>query len=197
MTHVRGWKQFFIVVVLAVVAVLASACGVSLQERANILDPEDVPYNLLDATTTTLAPAVSQGDEATVCLVLDGKLLAVGRAGLDLASPNLLKELAILGPTEGEASLLIRSVLPDEEMLLSIATEAGHALVDLSVEFSDLPTDQQLLLVAQLTCTLTSQPNVTHVMFLLEGEPIAVPSGDGSMVSGSVNRLDYEDLIVN
>lgn len=185
-----------IVVAIAVSLVLTS-CGVTLQENAHVFDPEVVPYNLLDATTTTLAPAISQGDEATVCLVLDGKLLAVGRAGLDLTSPNLLKELAILGPTEGEASLLIRSVLPDEDMLVSISTEAGHAVVDLSVEFSDLPTDQQLLLVAQITCTLTSQPNVTHVMFTLEGESIAVPSGDGSMVSGSVNRLDYEELIVN
>jgi spore germination protein GerM len=60
---------------------------------------------------------------------------------------------------------------------------------------TELGGDEQLLAVAQLVCTLTARPGVGPVSFTLEGAPVDVPTGDGSLTSGPVSRDDYADLL--
>lgn len=170
---------------------LLGACGVPLDDSARVRAPEDVPYDLLSSTTTTAA-ASDAGQDTTVCLASDGTLFTVGR---DRRGATLL-DLVTRGPTEGESRLGLRSAM-DDDAISSVTTENGTASVELGEEFAEMPGNQQLLAVAQVTCTLTAQPGIARVAFLLSGERVDVPVQGGSLVSRPVTRSDYARLYAN
>lgn len=177
----------------AAVVAAAVSCGVRADEQAHVVPAEDVPFDLLDATTTTTADPASGGDQdTTACLALDGLLLSLPRQG----GADTLLALVVGGPTEGEAGLRLRSAV-DEDTVSDVTLSGDMARVDLTDSFAELPGDQQLLAVAQVTCTLTAQPDVRRVSFRLAGEPVEVPVQGGSLVGRPVVRADYGRLIVN
>lgn len=176
---------------------VAGACGVPVDSDARVVADEDVPYGLLSATTTTVRAAESQGDETSICLVIDGSLLAVGRDRSGESALSTLTQLVLAGPTEGEASLGLRSALSSERMVTAVLPLGPLVQVQLGSEFAELPADQQLLAVAQITCTLTTQPGIQRVSFSLAGRDIEVPTQDGSLVARPVERSDYAELIAN
>lgn len=180
-------------VVLAL-CVLAG-CGVQLQSSAHTTPAEDVPYDLLSPTTSTLRSA-DQDAETSVCLHLGESLIVLNRsiAGeLPLDSPLALLQAA---PTEGESRLGVRSALEPDDVA-AVTIEGSEATVELAREFSFLAADQQLLAVAQMTCTLTDQPEVESVRFLLDDVVVAVPVTGGQLVERPVGREDYSQLILN
>ena len=178
-------------------AALLGACGVPVDERATPVPPEAVPYELLESTTTIAAPDSPAGADTNICLTLDSTVLALGRsrdASSDLGS---LLGIVVAGPTEGEARLGLRSALTGDEPVVAVRRSDGGAEVELGTDFADLPADQQLLAVAQMTCALTAQPGVRQVTFLLDERQIEVPIQGGSLVSRAVTRDDYARLIAN
>jgi hypothetical protein len=178
-------------------AVLAGACGVPADRNASVTDDADVPYDLLSPTTTTLLAGEPVGGETTICLEIDGLLLSLGR-DRD-GDPPLDDDLALIsaGPTEGEASLGVRNVLEGGDPVLEVRRTRDLVEVELSDEFVDLPANQQLLAVAQITCTLTSQPGIARVSFRLDERELEVPLQGGELVGRPVTRTDYADLIAN
>lgn len=176
---------------------LAASCGVPVDREATQIPPEDVPYELLDATTTSVVPDAPEGGDTSICLTLESAVLAVGRSR-DGSSPlDSLLDIVSAGPTEGEAGLGLRSALTGDEPVLSVRRADGGAEVELGADFAELPADQQLLAVAQMTCALTAQPGVARVTFLLDDRQIEVPVQGGSLVSRAVTRDDYARLIAN
>jgi len=186
-------------VAVAIVAVVAttSSCGVTTDDTAQRVDAAQVPYDLLDSTTTTLLAADAQGVETSVCLVLNGSVLSVGRDRSGEPPLDTLLQLLLAGPTEGETTLGLRSALSTADMVTTTTTLGSIVRVELGNDFAELPGDQQLLAVAQMTCTLTTQPGVESLSFRLADKDIEVPVGDGSIVSRPVTRADYVNLIVN
>lgn len=185
---------------LAVIAAMfatAAACGVPVDSGARVTPPDDVPYDLLDSTTTSLVAADTQGVETSICLALNGSVLSVGRDRTGEPPLDTLEQLVLAGPTTGETQLGLRSALSTADMVTRIVTQGTMVRVELGPDFADLPGDQQLLAVAQMTCTLTTQPNISTVSFTLAGKDIEVPIQDGSIVSRPVTRADYARLIAN
>lgn len=176
---------------------LVGACGVPLDSEARVTDASDVPYDLLASTTTSLVGAAAQGDETSICLAINGSVLSVGRDRSGEPPLDTLLELVLAGPTEGEARLGLRSALSTQNMVSGVVPLATVAQVQLGPDFALLPGDQQLLAVAQMTCTLTTQPDVERVSFTLGAKDIEVPIEDGSLVSRPVTREDYVKLIAN
>lgn len=82
-------------------------------------------------------------------------------------------------------------------MVASVSVSRGIASVDLRSSVEDLSGRNQLLAFAQLVCTLTAQPGIGSVAFTVDGQPIEVPRGDGSLTSGSVSRDAYASLITS
>jgi hypothetical protein len=173
-----------------------ASCGVPVDEAAEPRPREQIPFDLLDESTTTSPPAGGPaGEETVVCLELEGGLLSVGRAR-EGPGAEALVALAATPPTPGEARLGLRSSV-DRDSIEGVTAADGIATVDLDAEFAELPADRQLLAVAQLTCTLTAQPEASRVRFRLEGERIEVPVQGGALVRRPVTRTDYERLIAN
>lgn len=177
------------------VAAVVTACGVPSDRSAVLVDDDTVPYDLLSPTTTAQAGAAT-GRETTICLVVDGVLLSLGR---ERNSGALDSDLALVTdpPTEGEASLGVRSALDGEESVLGVERVGAGAVVELGEEFAELPADQQLLAVAQITCTLTAQPGIQQVRFVLDDRELEVPVQGGELVDRPVARADYLEFFAN
>jgi len=198
MTPDRRTPVFRHALVAALALVLgAAACGVPLDAEPRLTPADDVPYDLLASTTTTLVAAVDQGDETSICLAINSSVLSVGRDRSGQPPLNTLLQLVVAGPTEGEATLGLRSAIPTADMVTTVVSEGGTAQVQLGATFAELPGDQQLLALAQITCTLTTQPEIDRISFTLAGKEIEVPIADGSLVSRPVTRADYRTLLAN
>ena len=70
----------------------------------------------------------------------------------------------------------------------------GLATVDLDAAFGELAGTAQLVALAELVYTATGRPGVGQVVFSLDGQPIEVPRGDGSLTSEPLTRSDYPEL---
>jgi spore germination protein GerM len=180
---------------LALLVLLSlSGCGVSTQSTAETVDDSSVPFGLLDPDAPPIVPtsAPASTEEVSLCFVADDLLTSVARV---LEPPVSLRDaiVALAEPPAGEDSL--RTAVSDVSLVRDIQLANGIARVDLRESVSTLGADVQLLAVAQLVCTLTGRPGVGQVSFSVEGVPVDVPRGDGSLVSEPVSRDDYASLI--
>ena len=171
-------------------------CGGTEDSSARVTPAEEVPFGLLERSVSTVPSTGEPGSETNVCLALDGALLVVGRASVGSTPLGSLRDLVLAGPTEGEADLGLRTAMGDDT-IEEVSASGGLATVQLTDAFPELPGDQQLLALAQITCTLTAQPGVTRVQFELDGEQVEVPIQGGSLVQRPVTRADYRRFIAN
>ncbi|HEX6419890.1 MAG TPA: GerMN domain-containing protein [Acidimicrobiales bacterium] len=176
----------------AALAVLA-ACGVPTDDEARLASPEDVPFGLLDEDRRPDAGDPAAGATiAEVYLVADEEaaLVPVARRA---AGPSLAAVLAELerDPTDAEAAAGLRSALADSDVIAGAGVGGDTATVDLSGDFAAIGGSEQLAAIAQIVFTSTARAGVDRVAFTIEGTPVEVPRGDGSLTSGAVTRDDY------
>lgn len=180
----------------AVVLTLAlHGCNVPPQERARTVREAAVPFDLLDPAAPPLVPpsTSSIAEQLALCFVRDGRLIVVTQ---ELAPPITLRDAvaALAGPPQGAVPFL-RTALTEPSLVSDVRLVGGIARVDLVAGVSALPTEEQLLAVAQIVCTLTGRPGVGQVSFTLDGARLPVPKGDGSLVTSPVARDDYSALM--
>ena len=177
--------------IVAACVSLAAGCGVPTAEHPSTAAGDDVPYGLLEVgqgTTTTL-PELA-GAASTIWLVVGEEIVPVTR---EVAAPATLArafEALATAATDAEARLGLRSAVP-ADAVNDVSVSAGEAIVDVSEQFALAAPREQLLALAQLVYTATEIGGVKAVRFTLDGQPIAVPRGDGSISEGPVTRLDY------
>ncbi|MCU1370963.1 MAG: hypothetical protein JWO77_2157 [Ilumatobacteraceae bacterium] len=178
---------------LLVVLVLSllSACGVSSQGTATRIEPENVPFGLLDDDTTTTA--VEAGRTTSVYLLSEDRLVPVTRSVDDDAALDDLLTQVITGPTEVEQSLGITTAVP-AGTLASVDTSRGIAEVDLTSSFGDIRSGEQILALGQIVYTLTGQPGIGGVRFTVEGKEVKVPLSEGSPNDDPLSRDDFEAI---
>lgn len=179
---------------MCAVGAFAAACAVPAQREAQRIADSAVPFALLDPQAPPLVPPAPgpSSEPVALCFVRDGRLVIVSD---ELATPvDLRATLDALTTPPGDAGA-VRTALPEPSIVHDVRLLGGIARVDLLPAVSTLPADEQLLAVAQIVCTLTSRPGVGQVSFTLEGAPLAVPKGDGSLVTSPVARDDYAGLL--
>jgi hypothetical protein len=171
-------------------------CGVSAEQDASLAGAEDVPFGLLDPAVESESPLEGATGTAVPVFLVRGEgpeLVGVARLAPSGALSSRLDVLAE-GPTPSEAASGLRSALAGPEAVTSVDLSGGVARVDLSRDFTELSGSDQLLAIAQMVFTLTERADVSRVGFTLDGEPVQVPRGDGSLTSDPVARGDYADL---
>lgn len=181
-------------VAVAVVVALVG-CGIEPESEARTLDPESVPFGLLEPEETPPSPPVGERAGAAtveVYFVSDGELTAVARRVPDADELGVLVDLLVEGPAAGESTAGLRTSLSSGQ-IEAVGTSRGTAAVDLTEAFSELSQEDQAAAIAQLVFTLTARPGIGRVGFTLEGEPIEVPRGDGSLTADSLARDDFPD----
>ncbi len=180
-------------VVLGLSAVLlVGACGVPTDDKPRVVDREALPGPLRPPEST---PTPSTGARVTasarVYLVREGRLQGVTRAVA--APPGLpaVLDALLLGPTPEEQHRGLRSALTSD-VRLDTAVNSGVALIDvtpLTVE-----GEEQILAVAQLVFTATAVPGIHSVSISLEGRPVEVPTGDGTLKAAPLERADFASV---
>lgn len=179
----------------AILALLFPACAVPAQSGARAVRDSAIPFDLLDPAAPALVPPSTSvsAEQLALCLVRDGRLVVVNH---ELPPPVRLQDaLAALTSPPQSAGPLLRTALTEPSIIREVRLLGGIARVDLVAGVSALPTEEQLLAVAQIVCTLTGRPGVGQVSFTLEGARLAVPKGDGSLVTSPVARDDYSALM--
>jgi spore germination protein GerM len=183
------------VALVAAVLTVAGGCGVPTEDEAHLTDADEVPFGLLEAERED--GAVSPGGTTFAQVYLyaeeEGTLVPVVRRVEDRTLATVLDEVE-RGPTEGESAAGLRSALTDSRVIIGTDITGTTATVDLAESFSTISGSEQLVAIAQLVYTATAQGNMSQVVFTLEGRPVTIPHGDGSLTGGPVTRDDFREL---
>jgi spore germination protein GerM len=177
--------------------VVLAACGVGAQDQAEPLS--DVPFGLLDPQASEPADNAEPVTGPAVQIYLidpTQRLTPVERRVEEGEVPlsSVIDEL-LDGPTRAELRQGLTTAFPDDEGVQAAELVGGVASVDLDEQFTLLDGPTQRVAIAQIVLTLTARPGVGRVAFSLEGQPIDIPRGDGTLVAGSVSRDAYRELL--
>ncbi len=180
--------------VLASLALGVVACGgVSPQSQPQEIERATVPFELLDQQRGLLpATSLPEIEAFVVYLVGESGLVEAERA--EPRSPSLRAVLRALleGPTEAEAEIGLRSLIPPDLDIRTVVVEGEVATIDLGGTFEEaLSSEDRTLGLAQIVYTMTQRAPVERVRFEIEGRPVEVPRADGSLTRNPVDRDDY------
>ena len=181
---------------VAALALAGAACGVPVQTRPVALSASQLPAGLTAAsTTTTLHGSSTPVSLVQVYFVAGDRLVARSRL---VPSPGSLPEALadlLAGPTPAESSAGIRTSINPSTELISERVVRNRVVVDLSQTFADTGGPDQILAIAQFVYTVTGvQTGVNAVSFELGDSPVAVPTANGTLLPGPVDRADYSSL---
>ena len=185
---------------ILVVALLLTACGVPTDSA-----PRSLPPEVLDSLNSAEPAENSGGELAELWFVRGSKIAPVERQVEQLLSPEEDLLLLEAGPTAEEKEAGLRTALvPVAANTPLISTAAANDLtvpagtkqtaVVLDDQFSELPSDEQLLILGQVVFTLATQPDESVLFVNSSGTPIGVPLPNGRLSSGAVSRSNYEGL---
>jgi len=207
-------------VLLLAMALIVAACGPSVEDNSNgsttgssttTTGPTSTPSSspgiettVPDGTTTTTAvpnqvtvAAYFFMDDTTTTSRPGPFLVPVARNVPESSDPvtAALSEL-LRGPTEAEKDSIpaITTAIPDNTLLLGVSLVDGIATVDLSLEFESGGGSASMFgRLAQMVYTVTQFPQITSVVFQLDGQPVTVFSNEGILIEGPAGRDDYLD----
>lgn len=171
---------------------ILAGCSVDSDNSARVADDDQVPFRLLDREAPPIVSTTEPpggGEMVTLCFIREGRLVSIERELDEGVTPQAVVA-ALAAPPTGE-EVPARTALGDPLVARNVSVVAGIAGVDLAQSIAELGGQDQLLTVAQIVCTLTARAGVGQVGFTLEGIPIEVPRGDGSLVPQPVSRDDY------
>ena len=183
---------------LLVVALATTGCGVQSDRTARDLSANRVPYGLLEdapSTTTTISPtpSVPRADVLVYFIKDDRLIFRVRQVNAPATVAKALTSL-LFGVQEEDVASGVRSAIDPTASIQARAVDPATYQVDLSAEFSKGPSSEQVLALAQVVFTATALPGVTAVRFTLDGVPIEVPTGSGSLTSGPVGRDAFAEF---
>ncbi len=184
-----------VAVALVAALVVVAGCGIGSESGPNTISDDDVPFGLLEtsSTTTTEPTSTTAALRAMeVYMVQSGRLAPVAR---EVERPSVIRafESLALGPTPTEAADGMRTALPPG-VTVQLRAEGTTVVVDLNGPFTDAAPTEQMLALAQMVYTATAFTGIDAVRFLLDGEPLEVPRADGTLTQERVGRVDYETL---
>jgi len=196
-------------VVVALVAVLATACGGNDEKTVQSTSRDTTATTATNGTATTgrtggsggttpsgtVAPNAA-GVPLNVAFVRSEKMgTAHRRVAPTQAVGAAAVEQLLAGPTADERTAGLTSAVPAGTRLLGLDIANGTATVDLSKEFvsggGSLSMRERL---GQVVFTLTQFPSVQRVSFRVAGTPTTVFGGEGVMIGSTVDRSDFEDV---
>jgi Sporulation and spore germination len=191
-TSSRSLSRFGSLVMCAVViaGIALAGCAIPTQRTPTAIPPSRVPFGLLnhELPTTTTTPPKSVPVQVYL-LGANHRLVAESRV---VPFPGPLKSVVVLllqGPTKKEVANGIRTAIPGNVKVISAATSATPALatVNLNEKFGEITGAETELAVAQIVFTVVTQTNLaTGVIFQIDGQPISVPMGNGTLTSEPV-----------
>ena len=190
------------VLLLVLLLVLLSSCGLPGDGSVTKVDDEAVPYHLLDSEDPSSAATEGATIPGSVPLVFwlvnDDRLVpAAADASCDQRSEvvveRLLGELAA-GPTDDDRAGGRSTALPPESTLALVDITEGTVQVEVNPAAA-ISADRLPAAVGQIVLTVTSAAGVRSVSLVSEADPVQVPLPGGVLTEGPVTAEDYAVLI--
>lgn len=181
-------------VAAACVLALLTACGIPPEPTAREVQPPPGAFRDLPSPVPEVR-SENGVERLTLYLVREGKLVAVQR--LIEGEPTVDATLMLLlgGPTDEERASGLTSALPGTSVINQVRVMDGHAVVEITAGPEDAGRSDEVLAFGQIVCTLDSRPEITGVVFVLDGQPIGVPRGTAALSEGPLTIADYSNLI--
>ena len=184
---------------LALVLASAACGGVGGEDRDRPLAAGEIPYDLLDAPTSTTTepppPTTTTLPWRTNLWYIGGdRLVPAPRQLRDQPAVEQVLRLLLRGPFEEGASL-VRSALDPGDAIVDGPPSGGQLTVDLAADFGRRSPSEQVLGLGQLVFTVTEVPGVGRVLFRIAGAELAVPLPNGQLAQRAVSRDDYAVLV--
>jgi spore germination protein GerM len=186
----RAWT---VLAAMSLTAVVASSCGIPTDSAPQRLNNRDVPFGLLEPATTVPGEPTGAG-AATV------EVFWINRATTRLAPETaVVKAPATLeraldtlqhGPTTEQAAAGLRTAIGSETQLQAGPITGNLATINLS-NFVQGGLQEQTAAVAQLVYTATAFPSIAAVQLRLNGQPLQILLGDGSLTARPLTRADF------
>jgi spore germination protein GerM len=178
-----------------------AGCGLPQDRSPHELSPDNVPFGLLQpstSTTQTSAPSPTTRT-ATVYLVEtsnDGvsHLVPVDRevkmpVGIDDFVRSLLG-----GSGRAEKNRGLTTSFPSATELLGTDLDGGVLTVNLSQALGDARGEAQKVAIAQIVYTVTERSSINAVRFKIDGKDVGVLIDGGSESTDPVDRNDYRSV---
>lgn len=172
---------------LAAAVLLATGCGVPLQDDPALLPESPAP------TVSTSAPGGV--NTVRIYLIRDGRLQPVMRATDDTSVRSRL-ELLAEGPSAAEEADAATTAVAPGDFAAETAPSSrspSSVTINVPVQFTQIDGDLQLLATAQLVWTVTEPAPRGLVRMTFKGEPIELPTDQG-LTSGPVRRSDFASV---
>jgi spore germination protein GerM len=185
-----------LVAALAAAAALAG-CGVQGDGAPRALSPESVPEELIAPSTSAVEPQEPErGSAATVYLVDNrDRLQAVERTLPGRVLVTEVLDSLLQGTTDEEADDGLRSEVPTGTAINGIdRLDEDVIAVDLTEEFAETTADGELLAQAQIVFTVSELPNVSGVLFLVDGRPREGADDEAKLTSSPLTVEDFADF---
>lgn len=200
----------------AALVMVATACGLPTGESSfDTIDAEDVPTGLNEPSTTTTSTTttsttmpeipVSTVETTTtstsstlptvlvqVYFISRGSLERVDRELPSGFGANQLVAILEEGPPPGSLGAALESFVREGLIVGQPVAEFGVINVTLDPDrFDQIPARDQREALAQIVLTLLSNTTgVGQVSFLLDDEPLPIPTDSGSRLTASVQDFD-------
>jgi spore germination protein GerM len=170
-----------------------AACGNGEQAHPVKLDKDKVPFGLLQGPTSTITTTTVPLTKFPFVVYFEGRdgIVPAIRITDTAPDPTTVLEALAKGPSTEEAEVRMRTALP-KLALGRVGKVVNHTVtVDLMAPFTQVIGTEQAIALAQIVLTLTLLRGVNKVRFTLDGEPVSVPRGNGTLTRGPVTRADY------
>ncbi len=169
---------------------IASGCGIDGEQEPRPVEPPPGPYANLTQSPAENAPPGSV--PMHLYLTRDGALVAVTRQADHAVDLSELMDTLLAGPTEAEQAQGLGSALPGANVISQVRLNDDEAEVNLAAPLDGTGRSDAVLAIAQVVCTLDARAEVNGVVFIRDGEVVAVPRHDGALAKGPLTLADYD-----
>lgn len=145
-------------------------CGVSAQDRPEPIEATPTASRPLPTTPPGTA-------RVQVYFLRDGRLEPATRLVADATVSTALAVL-VAGPTREEAASGLRTAVTPQPLRV-VDRGPGTVAIGVTRDFTSVSGENQKLAVAQVVWTATGAEGAERVRFVLDGEPIEVPTDRG------------------
>ena len=176
------------------IAFALAGCGVRAESRPNALDPDEVPFGLLDAGPVASEPEQGETPFTVYFLDSEGRLVPALRTRPERTGPNQALRRLLAGPTVAEAESGLATAIPPGTDARAAVVAGDLVVVELAGSLVEANPADAVAAVAQLVFTVTEPEGVGRLLFRVDGKAVEIPRGDGTLTNEPVARADYATL---
>lgn len=199
-SHPRTCRHVRALALVVVLAVALTACSIPADDDPRPIAQDALPEELASDSSEAVDISVGPTSASENVFVVrtdpetEEKRLTAFSVGMenipDPDTKDLLDALLVLRPSTVDDSL--SNAIPTE-VQLGLRPDGTTAIIELTEEIDDVQGETQRLAFAQLVYTATELNTFDAVEFEREGEPLSVPTDDGTTAE-RVDRSDYAEF---